>query len=39
MRIKEWFAWHFPELNQLVPDNTIFAHVVGIIEVFPYWLT
>ena len=34
MRIKEWFAWHFPELNLLVPDNAIFANVVNIIEVF-----
>jgi nucleolar protein 56 len=33
MRIKEWFAWHFPELNQIVPDNTMFAHIVGLIEV------
>ena len=31
MRIKEWFAWHFPELKQLVTDNTIFAKVVNII--------
>ncbi len=31
MRIKEWFAWHFPELNQVVTDNTVFAQVVGII--------
>lgn len=31
MRIKEWFAWHFPELRQLVTDNTIFAKVVNII--------
>eukprot|EP01022_Parablepharisma_sp_SALTPOND_P019382 TRINITY_DN329_c0_g2_i2.p1 TRINITY_DN329_c0_g2~~TRINITY_DN329_c0_g2_i2.p1 ORF type:complete len:554 (-),score=78.76 TRINITY_DN329_c0_g2_i2:8103-9764(-) len=31
MRIKEWFAWHFPELKQIVTDNTIFAQVVHII--------
>lgn len=31
MRIKEWFAWHFPELKQLVTDNKIFAKVVSII--------
>lgn len=35
MRIKEWYAWHFPELNQIVQDNTIFAQVVNIIEVPP----
>lgn len=36
MRIKEWFAWHFPELNQLVPDNMTFAKVVNLIEVNIY---
>ena len=35
MRIKEWYAWHFPELNQVVQDNTVFAQVVEIIGV-PY---
>ena len=39
MRIKEWFAWHFPELNQLVPDNAIFAQCVSIIGVFLVLLT
>jgi len=33
MRIKEWFAWHFPELNQIVPDNLMFANIVNIIGV------
>ena len=33
MRIKEWFAWHFPELNQMTLDNTTFARVVNIIQV------
>jgi len=31
MRIKEWFAWHFPELKNIVTDNTIFAQCVNII--------
>eukprot|EP00826_Nyctotherus_ovalis_P033643 TRINITY_DN2737_c0_g3_i1.p1 TRINITY_DN2737_c0_g3~~TRINITY_DN2737_c0_g3_i1.p1 ORF type:complete len:328 (+),score=116.52 TRINITY_DN2737_c0_g3_i1:772-1755(+) len=31
MRIKEWFAWHFPELKQIVSDNTVFAQVVNTI--------
>ena len=25
MRLKEWFAWHFPELTKVVNDNTIYA--------------
>lgn len=25
MRLKEWFAWHFPEMTKIVNDNTIYA--------------
>lgn len=32
MRIKEWFGWHFPELNKIIPDNAIYIRVVKLIE-------
>lgn len=32
MRLKEWFAWHFPELPKIVNDNTIFAQLVHALE-------
>lgn len=32
MRLKEWFSWHFPELNKIVNDNLIFAKLVHFIE-------
>jgi len=32
MRIKEWFGWHFPELNRIVPDNYIFVRLVNLIQ-------
>ena len=32
MRIKEWFAWHFPELNRLVSDNTLYVQLVKLVE-------
>lgn len=28
MRLREWYAYHFPELLKLVPDNYVFAKVV-----------
>ena len=28
MRLKEWFAWHFPELTKIVNDNQIYARIV-----------
>ena len=31
MRLKEWFSWHFPELNRIVNDNLVFAKVVKFI--------
>lgn len=33
MRIKEWFGWHFPELNRIVSDNYAFVRIVNLIEV------
>lgn len=32
MRLKEWFSWHFPELQRIVNDNAIFAKVVKLVE-------
>ena len=31
MRLKEWFAWHFPELTKIVNDNTIYAKLVNVL--------
>lgn len=31
MRIREWYAFHFPELVKLVPDNVTFAKVAKAI--------
>jgi nucleolar protein 56 len=30
MRLKEWFAWHFPEMTKVVNDNTIYARLVNL---------
>jgi nucleolar protein 56 len=32
MRLKEWFAWHFPELHKIVNDNTIYAKLVFLFD-------
>jgi nucleolar protein 56 len=32
MRIKEWFAWHYPELNRLVADNATYVKIVNHIQ-------
>ena len=32
MRLKEWFSWHFPELNKIVNDNNIFSKLVNLLE-------
>ena len=32
MRLKEWFAWHFPELTKIVNDNSIYARVVNLCD-------
>lgn len=28
MRLKEWYCWHFPELEKIISDNETFARVV-----------
>jgi len=32
MRLKEWFAWHFPEMTKIVNDNGIYARLVNLFE-------
>lgn len=32
MRLKEWFGWHFPELNKIITDIYIFVKIVLIIK-------
>ncbi len=32
MRLKEWFAWHFPEMTKIVSDNHIYAKIVTLLE-------
>jgi len=32
MRLKEWFAWHFPELTKVVNDNAIYAQLVNLFD-------
>lgn len=31
MRVKEWYSWHFPELQNIVSDSFIFARLVQFI--------
>ncbi len=32
MRLKEWFAWHFPEMTKIVNDNAIYAKLVHLLS-------
>jgi nucleolar protein 56 len=32
MRLKEWFAWHFPEMTKIVNDNQIYARLVLLFD-------
>jgi len=29
MRIREWYGWHFPELNKIIADNIQFARAIN----------
>ena len=29
MRVREWYGWHFPEMNKIVADNIAYARVVS----------
>ena len=31
MRLREWYGWHFPELNKIVTDNLTYARTVKAI--------
>jgi len=33
MRVREWYAWHFPELTKIVTDNIAYAKVARTIRV------
>jgi len=33
MRVREWYAWHFPELAKIVTDNIAYAKVSRVIGV------
>ena len=33
MRIKEWYGWHFPEMQKIVVDNTMYAKVCALLLV------
>ena len=30
MRAREWYGWHFPEINRIVPDNELYAKVIKL---------
>lgn len=32
MRVKEWYAWHFPEMTKIVTDNIVYAKVCQLIR-------
>ena len=32
MRVREWYAWHFPELTKIVTDNIAYAKVSRVIR-------
>lgn len=31
MRLKEWYGWHFPELQKIATDNVVYAQAVNLI--------
>lgn len=33
MRVREWYAWHFPELKEIVKDNFQYAQCAAYIRV------
>jgi len=32
MRVKEWYAWHFPEMTKIVTDNIVYAKACKVIR-------
>jgi len=39
MRVREWYAWHFPEMSKIVTDNIVYAKVCRAIRVRDTWDT
>eukprot|EP00440_Ansanella_granifera_P074741 gb/GFBE01081111.1/.p1 GENE.gb/GFBE01081111.1/~~gb/GFBE01081111.1/.p1 ORF type:complete len:484 (+),score=204.67 gb/GFBE01081111.1/:1-1452(+) len=33
MRVREWYAWHFPEMTKIVTDNIAYAKVARVVRV------
>lgn len=33
MRVREWYAWHFPEMTKIVTDNIVYAKVARVVRV------
>merc|ERR1719277_151363 len=33
MRVREWYAWHFPEMTKIVTDNIVYAQVSRVVRV------
>ena len=31
MRVREWYSWHFPEMNKIVKDNVMYARAAAFI--------
>ena len=32
MRCREWYSWHFPEMNKIVKDNFLFCRCASLIQ-------
>jgi len=33
MRVKEWYAWHFPELTKIVNDNITYCKIARVVRI------
>jgi len=33
MRVREWYAWHFPEMTKIVTDNIVYAKVARVLRI------
>ncbi|KAI1101179.1 nucleolar protein Nop5 [Jackrogersella minutella] len=33
MRVKEWYGWHFPELDRIINDNLAYARVIMLMGI------
>lgn len=32
MRVREWYGWHFPELNKIIEDHKTYSNVIQFIQ-------